>query len=257
MLISYALGQTGIICRVKILNSSVATGAGLTGLTFASSGLIISTIADNEASAVAYTVAGSTIETITTLGTFAAPTATKCRFKEVDATNHKGIYEIQIADARYAVNGCKSIVISISGATNAAETDAVIPLTSLNPYDAIRAGLTAIPAVASGSAGAIPTTGTGANQISLSSGLVDILQTAADKVFGASGASLTELAQAQPSATPSPAAAIMLLYMSLRNNLTSSASTKSIFNNAGTVIAKKALSDDATTYTEAKMVTGP
>jgi hypothetical protein len=134
MLIGYKRGQGSIVLRVKILNSSVSTGAGLTGLTSASSGLIISTIADNESTATAYTVAGSTIEGITTLGTYAAPTATKCRFKEVDATNHKGVYEIQLADARYAVSSAKSLLVSISGATNAAETDVVIPLRDLDPY---------------------------------------------------------------------------------------------------------------------------
>jgi len=135
MLISYKRGQGSIIVRVKIRDSSASTGAGLTGLTSASSGLIISTIADNEATATAYTVAGSTIESITTLGTYAAPTATKCRFKEVDATNHKGVYEIQIADARYAVSGAKSLILSISGATNAAECDALIPLTEFDFYN--------------------------------------------------------------------------------------------------------------------------
>lgn len=134
MLIGYKRGQGSIVLRVKILNSSVSTGAGLTGLTSASSGLIISTIADNESTATAYTVAGSTIEGITTLGTYAAPTATKCRFKEVDATNHKGVYEIQLADARYAVSSAKSLLVSVSGATNAAETDVVIPLRDLDPY---------------------------------------------------------------------------------------------------------------------------
>jgi len=69
------------------MDSTSTTGGAKTGLTFSSSGLIISTIADNESTATAYTQAGSTTETITTLGTFAAPTATKCRFKEVDATN--------------------------------------------------------------------------------------------------------------------------------------------------------------------------
>lgn len=134
MLVGYKRGQGSIVLRVKILNSSVSTGAGLTGLTSASSGLIISTIADNESTATAYTVAGSTIEGITTLGTYAAPTATKCRFKEVDATNHKGVYEIQLADARYAVSSAKSLLVSVSGATNAAETDVVIPLRDLDPY---------------------------------------------------------------------------------------------------------------------------
>lgn len=134
MLISFKRGQGSIILRVKIRNSSVSTGAGLTGLTSASSGLKISTIADNEATPTVYSVASSTIETITTLGTYAAPTATKCRFKEVGA-DHPGIYEIQIADARFAVAGAKSLMVSISGATNAAECDALVPLVDVDPFD--------------------------------------------------------------------------------------------------------------------------
>lgn len=155
-LISYKLGTTSIALRVKILDSAATTGAGKTGLTSASSGLQIGTIANNEATSTAYTVAGSTIETITTLGTYAAPTATKCRFKEVDATNHKGIYEIQIADARYAVSGAKSLLISISGPTDAAETDVLIPLTQFDPYDAVRGGMTALPNAAADAAGGLP-----------------------------------------------------------------------------------------------------
>ena len=173
-LIGYKRGQGSIILRVKILNSSVTTGAGLTGLTSASTGLIIAAIADNEATSTAYTVAGTNVETITTLGTYAAPTSGKCRFKEVDATNHKGVYEIQLADARYAVSSAKSLLVSISGATNAAETDVVIPLQDLDPYDSVRAGLTAMPNVSSGSAGAIVTSGTGTAQLSTSSGLVTL-----------------------------------------------------------------------------------
>ena len=174
MLIGYKRGQGSIVIRLKILNSSVSTGAGLTGLTSSSTGLIISTIADTESAATAYTVAASNVETITTLGTYAAPTSGKCRFKEVDATNHKGVYEIQIADARYNVSSAKSLLVSVSGATNAAETDVVIPLRDLDPYDAVRAGLTALPNVASGSAGAIITSGTGTAQLSVSSGLVTL-----------------------------------------------------------------------------------
>ena len=165
MLIQYKRGQTSIILRVKILNSSVSTGAGLTGLLFSSTGLRIGTIADNEAATTSYTAAGSTTETITTLGTFAAPTATKCRFKEVDATSHPGVYEIQIADARFAVASCKSVLISISGATNAAECDVLIPLRDLDPYDSVRAGLTALPNAAAEAAGGLYTRGTGAGQI--------------------------------------------------------------------------------------------
>jgi hypothetical protein len=118
---------------VKIRSSNLSTGR-TDGLDHTSTGLIVSTIADNEATATAYTVAGSTIEAISTLGTYAAPTATKCRFKQVDSTNHHGIYELQFADTRYAVSNAKSLLVSISGATNAAECDVCIPLVDLDPY---------------------------------------------------------------------------------------------------------------------------
>lgn len=108
------------IHRVFIQDSTSTTGAGLTGLTSASSGMIISTIANNEATATVYTVAATNVETITTLGTYAAPTASKCRFKEVDATNMPGVYELQFADARFSVASSTQLQVMISGATNAA-----------------------------------------------------------------------------------------------------------------------------------------
>lgn len=154
MLLSYKLGQESIIVRIKIQNANGT--AGKTGLSDASSGLIISTIADNEASATVYTVAASNVETISTLGTYAAPTAGKCRFKEVDATNHKGIYELQFANARFAVSNSKSLIISLSGATDMMESDSVIQLTSINPYDATNLGLSALPAANPGAQNGLP-----------------------------------------------------------------------------------------------------
>jgi len=152
MLISHSFkrGQGSVILRVKIFDSAVTTQAGKTGLTSASAGLIISTIVDNAATPVLYTVTAGNVEGITTLGTYAAPTASKCRFGEVDATNHKGIYELQIADARFSVAAAKSLLISISGPSGAAECDVTIPLTDLDPYStgmaffdrAIRSGVT-------------------------------------------------------------------------------------------------------------------
>ena len=121
-------GITSLILRVKILDTAVTTGAGKTGLSHSSSGLIISTIADNEATPTVYTQAASNVETITTLGTFAAPTASKCRFKEVDAGNHPGLYEIHVANARWAVSSARSVIVSISGVSGAAQVDAEIQL---------------------------------------------------------------------------------------------------------------------------------
>jgi hypothetical protein len=189
MLQTFKNGQGSVVLRVKLLDSSATTGAGLTGLTSASSGLIISTIADNEATAVAYTVAGATIETITTLGTYAAPTASKCRFKEVDATNHKGVYEIQIADARFAVASAKSLIVSIAGATNLAQADFVVQLQSDDPYIAKPTNYASLVIDGSGrvdvskiagtaqtgrdiGASVLVSSGTGTGQISITSGVV-------------------------------------------------------------------------------------
>lgn len=105
--------------------------------------------------------------------------------------------------------------------------------------------------------GAIDADAIAANAITSS----EFAQSAADLVFSSSGATLAELAQAAPAATPRPDQAMMLLYMALRNRLDIDTSGgtdyKEIYNNAGTVITKKALTDDGTTYSEAEMEIGP
>ncbi len=87
-------------------------------------------------------------------------------------------------------------------------------------------------------------------------GLVDITQAAADKVFGASGAVIPELAVAIPAATPTPREFAMLLYMALRNKLDVTTAIKRVHNDAGTIVATKALTDDGSTYSEAEMISG-
>jgi hypothetical protein len=104
-------GSLNNIFRVKILDSVSIIGAGKIGLTFESAGLRVSTITNNEAAPIVYT--GDTLETVMTLGIFATPTATKCRFKKVDDTNHPGLYEIQIDNARFSVTDAKSLIVTV------------------------------------------------------------------------------------------------------------------------------------------------
>lgn len=158
--------NTSNLIRLKLVHAT--TGVGLTGLTEASSGLVIATIADNEAATTRYRANSSEIETISTLGTFAAPMSGKCRFKEVDATNHKGLYEFQFADARFSVSSSRRMVVSVAGAANLLDSDYEIQLTQLDPYDSVRAGLAALPAAAAEAAGGLYTRGTGAGQINQS-----------------------------------------------------------------------------------------
>jgi len=70
---------------------------------------------------------------------------------------------------------------------------------------------------------------------------------------------MTELAQAAPSATPTLRNGIMLMYMALRNRVDVKVSTTNelaIYNNAGTKIARKQLTDDGTDYLEVQMSSG-
>lgn len=135
MQLGFLNGVTSVVLRVKL--RKLSDGSAYSGLDHTSSGLIIAATADNEQGpaagsgagfGVAYTSAGSTIETIATVGTFVAPTATKCRFKAVDATNHPGLYEIQLADARWAVSNCRSVNVTVSGVSDLEQVDTVIQL---------------------------------------------------------------------------------------------------------------------------------
>ena len=68
---------------------------------------------------------------------------------------------------------------------------------------------------------------------------------------------IAEIAQGTPTATPTFEEALMYVYMGLRNKIDITASTKEFHNNAGTVIWKKALTDDGAIYSEAEGITGP
>lgn len=69
-------------------------------------------------------------------------------------------------------------------------------------------------------------------------------------------ATLPELSVGVPAATPSIEAALMLMYMALRNKLDVTETIKEVHNDAGTIVASKALTDAASAYSEAKMISG-
>lgn len=73
------------------------------------------------------------------------------------------------------------------------------------------------------------------------------------QVNAAIDTAIAELGVAAPTATPTLRTGLMLLYMALRNKTTSTATTQTISNNAGTTIASAALSDDGDTFERAEM----
>lgn len=71
---------------------------------------------------------------------------------------------------------------------------------------------------------------------------------------------ISEMSQQAPPSTPTFEEALMYLYMAIRNRLdidTTATDFKEFYNDAGTVIWKKAVTDDGTIYSEAEGVTGP
>jgi len=79
------------------------------------------------------------------------------------------------------------------------------------------------------------------------------------EVNAALDTAISELGVGVPAATPTLRTALMLLYMSTRNRSdaqTSGTDAWEIYNDAGTMIAKKLLTDAAGDYSEAKMTSG-
>ncbi len=84
----------------------------------------------------------------------------------------------------------------------------------------------------------------------------DNMQVAVDAAIDTA---ISELGVAAPTATPTLRTGLMLLYMTLRNQTivqTSGTDALEIYNDAGTLIAQKLLTDDGSDYTEAEMVSG-
>lgn len=78
-----------------------------------------------------------------------------------------------------------------------------------------------------------------------------------DAVSAGFDGALADPSQATPSATPSLKVAVMALYSALRNKYTITGTQKSFYNDAGTLIYKKSVSDDGVTYNEDEAVSGP
>lgn len=100
-------GTTSKLVRVFIQNSSLTTGVGLTGLVFNSAGLTAYYLPEGDASPTAITLATMTVGTWATGG-----------FKEVDATNMPGVYEVGLPNAVIDNTSQGSTLVMLRGATN-------------------------------------------------------------------------------------------------------------------------------------------
>jgi len=126
--------------RLRVADSASTTGGAKGGLSATSPGLVVSMIAANAAAGTHYTQAAGTLEGVTTIGTYEAPTAGSARFAAVDATGHPGLYEIHLPVAAYSLPD-RNLVITASGAAGAAPSDLLVELvdSGFNPTDRAKA----------------------------------------------------------------------------------------------------------------------
>ncbi len=130
--LSVLAGTTSKTIDVFLPDSASTTGAGKTGLAFGSAGVSCYYLREGAASPVAMTLVTATVGTWTTLG-----------FKEIDATNMPGMYQIGLPNLALAA-GAKSVKVFIMF-TGVAPTIAEIELTAVDNQDAVRFGLSALP----------------------------------------------------------------------------------------------------------------
>lgn len=146
-------GSTSIILQVFIQDSSSTTGAGKSGLAFNTSSLTCYYHRDTDTSATVMSLVTMTVGTFTSLG-----------FKEIDATNMPGWYQLCPPNAALA-SGAKSVAIHLQGAAGMAPLPLEIELTAFDNQDGVRGALTALPNAAAEAAGGLYTRGSGAGQI--------------------------------------------------------------------------------------------
>lgn len=141
-----AAGSTSQMTTIFIRDTSTTDSrAGLTGLTYASSGLTWYYRRTGAASATSVTLADATLGSYMSGG-----------FKEVDATNMPGQYEIGIPDAALAASA-EQVWMQLRGATNMEDLPIEIELDAVDYQDGVRGGMTALPNAAAGAENGLPT----------------------------------------------------------------------------------------------------
>lgn len=164
MKLSIVAGATSQSLNIFVLDSSSSVGAGLTGLAYNTSSLIAY-----------YTFAGANATaTAITLATLAAVSSawSSGGFKEIDSTHMPGVYRLDLPNAVLAASKGRSVVVVLSGATNMAPVLLEIELTGIDNQDAVHGGMSALPNTACTTNASLLTSGTGTDQVSVSSGKV-------------------------------------------------------------------------------------
>lgn len=129
---------------ITVYLQKISDGRPLTGLLFNTASLVANYRREGDATVTAITLVTATVGTWTSGG-----------FKEVDATNQPGMYELGLPNA--ALSSGAVVTGMLKGATDMLECPFELALDAVDVQDTVRMGLTALPAVAAGASGGLPT----------------------------------------------------------------------------------------------------
>ncbi len=177
MKFQFVKGETSVILIVFIQNSSLTTGAGLGSLDENSS--IVGGYVKRNGLGVALAVD----ENVTTEGTYEAPTTAGQVRIGTPANMRTGVYELHFHNDLFTTADYLTIVLG--GATNMAELPIEVQLTSVDLNDAVRGGMSALPAAAADAAGGLVISDLGGLDM-------DALNTAAVRLTAVRAAVLTD-----------------------------------------------------------------
>jgi hypothetical protein len=224
-------GSTSVLVRIFIQDSSKTNGAGLAGLTNASSGLTCYVARDDDGNAAATQLSLSS----GTRGTWSSG-----GFKEKDATNQPGVYELGLSNASLAT-GSRSCTYYLQGAANMAPCTFEIELTNVDNQSTSYGLILTSSSLASGT---ITTTSFAAGAITAA-----VTDSTFDNAIATSVLTNT-MTEAYPAAggTLTLASAIYTINQFLGNHSTSG-TTWTIKKRDGSTTAKTYTLDSATTPT--------
>lgn len=163
-------GSTSRREYIFIQDSTSTTGAGKTSLAYNTSGL-----------KAYYVRPGATSTAITIVTQTVTGSYSSGGFVEVDSTNMPGVYRFDVPDAAFAASSDK-VIVMLSGATGMAPVVLEYDLVAYDPTDTVHLGLTALPNVAAGASGGLPT-GNASGQVTVASLVATANEGIADAVW--------------------------------------------------------------------------
>lgn len=160
--LSLKSGTASKTVNILFQDASKTNGAGLTGVTNNSTGLLAHFLREGDSASTAMAVTSAAIGTWTSNG-----------LVEVESSAMPGLYQFGLPNAICSAgSNARSAVVYFAGVANLVPCLLEIEITQVDNQDGVRFGMTALPNANAASSGGLLTSGTGANQIATSAGAV-------------------------------------------------------------------------------------